>query len=116
MFSIIATSCYSLLLIYRFKESAHMILGEALEYAENGQIQDAAVSADAFLELWEKTEKTLTRFVRHEALDRITAIASRIPSLGKYEATTQFVAYTNELLAVIEDFWEDELPLPRNLL
>lgn len=116
LIAILGTASYSLFKIHSFKEEAVTILNEVKYKAESGSIEDATALACEFQQLWKITEKSMIRYVRHEPLDRIAGLAARLPYLGKYEDVSQLLAQTSELISAVENLWDNELPVLRNLL
>lgn len=112
---VICISLYSVFQIHDLEEKASSLLSTTLETARSGDMEKATALAFDFYDLWEDTQNHLIWFVRHEPLDKVTAIAARLPYLGEYRDESQFIAQTSELLALIDNIWEDELPLLRNL-
>lgn len=114
--AIIGVSLHSVWRIYQLHRENAPVLEAALEAAEQGQLEQAALLAEEFRQRWQEKQQMLLRFVRHDPLDRITSLAARLPLLAEYGDVSQFVAQTSELQALLDNLLEDELPLLRNLL
>lgn len=114
--AILAISIYSVVKIGEFRKEAIAILSSCMQAAQQGNTQEATILATDFFNFWGELQERMVRFVRHEPLNHITSIASRLPYLASSNDQSQFLAQLNELMVDIDNLWRDELPLARNLL
>lgn len=113
---IVCCSVFTLLQCRNFHSTAVKQLSQMMESAENGRPQQAAVLAEQFYESWQETKDSMVWYIRHEPLERITDISSRLEYLAKYNDLSQLLAQANQLMTCIDELYHDELPLLRNLV
>lgn len=113
---ILGCAGWSLHSLYQFKNQGLAMLDEISNDAKNGRLETAAAKAEEFRLLWRDVEGSFIQFIRRDPLEQITSASSRLPSLGEYGDLSQFLALVEELKTLVEDLWEDELPLLHNII
>lgn len=98
-----------------YQESTHL-LSDLMEQAESGRLEQAAALAVQFNDYWDQMKNDMVWYIRHEPLERITDISSRLEYLARYDDRAQLLAQTNELLTCVRELYDNELPLVRNLV
>lgn len=116
MAGVLGVSAYSLTQVYTLKNTALPLLEQALEAAQQGNLAQAGELSQQVAALWEEQHQVLVFFLNHEPIDRISGLTARLPYLAAWEDASQFSAQTSELIDCIRSLWQDELPLPQNLL
>lgn len=116
MASILGVSVYSLFQVNTLRQTTLPLLEQALDAAEQGDLSQAQSLTEQVASLWEEQHQVLVFFLNHKPIDQITALTARLPYLAAWDDASQFCAQTHELILCIRSLWQDELPLPQNLL
>ena len=110
---ILATSAFTIFQCRQFHNQAIPQVEQIIEYAETGHLEQAA---GQFFDSWSKTRDSMVWYIRHEPLEKITGIASRLESLAHHGDLSQLIAQANELIVHIDELYHNELPLIQNLI
>ena len=65
---------------------------------------------------WIDTHRTLCRYVRHAQLDQVTLAMARLEPLAAYGEKGEFTAELMRCRILLDDIWDSELPLLRNIV
>ena len=101
---------------YRMKEQMSELLLSAEVAAIAGDIERATTEAETIQKKWDKNEKRLLLYMKHNELDSIKQAIAELKFLIQYRDTAEFCAKINEALTMIEHIWESELPTLKNIL
>ena len=113
---ILATSAFTIFQCRQFRDQAIPQVEQIIEYAETGHLEQAAGLSGQFFDSWSKTRDSMVWYIRHEPLEKITGIASRLESLAHHGYLSQLIAQANELIVHIDELYHNELPLIQNLI
>lgn len=113
---ILTTSAFTIFQCRQFHDQAIPQVEQIIEYAETGHLEQAASLSGQFFDSWSKTRDSMVWYIRHEPLEKITGIASRLESLAHYGDLSQLIAQANELIVHIDELYHNELPLIQNLI
>ena len=113
---ILATSAFTIFQCRQFRDQAIPQVEQIIEYAETGHLEQAAGLSGQFFDSWSKTRDSMVWYIRHEPLEKITGIASRLESLANHGDLSQLIAQANELIVHIDELYHNELPLIQNLI
>ena len=113
---ILATSAFTIFQCRQFRDQAIPQVEQIIEYAETGHLEQAAGLSGQFFDSWSKTRDSMVWYIRHEPLEKITGIASRLESLAHHDDLSQLIAQANELIVHIDELYHNELPLIQNLI
>ncbi len=87
-----------------------------LDYTvKNGSTEETASECEKLTEFWLGKHHVLCRIVRHELLDQTTMAVSRFSSLAEYEEFGELSAEISRCRLLIEEIWDSEVPLLRNI-
>jgi hypothetical protein len=86
------------------------------EIAESGDKEKAANESKRIAERWIEEHHVLCRIVRHTQLDQVTLAVARFEFLARYGETAELTAEINRCRILLEDIWDSELPLIRNIM
>ena len=75
-----------------------------------------ASECEEFTEYWLSRQHILCRIVRHELLDETAIAVSRFSSLAQYGEYGELSAEADRCRILMEEIWDSELPLLRNIL
>ncbi|MBR3609952.1 MAG: DUF4363 family protein [Oscillospiraceae bacterium] len=75
-----------------------------------------ASECEKFTEYWLSRQHILCRIVRHELLDETAIAVSRFSSLAQYGEYGELSAEADRCRILMEEIWDSELPLLRNIL
>ena len=113
---ILGLSVFTQLQCRRFYQEGTQLLSELMQQAKSGHLEEAAALAGQFYDHWDQTKNAMVWYIRHEPLERITDISSRLMYLAIYDDRAQRLAQTNELMVCVRELYDNELPLLRNLV
>ena len=88
-------------------------LSEVL-YTE-GTTEKTAEKSDEFIEFWKTKQDSLSRIIRHDLLDKITSSSSAFKELSVFGESGELSAEIARCRAAIEEIWDSERPLLRNI-
>ncbi len=113
---ILASSFWSLWQFSLLRQEAEPLF-QTMEQALAQQDAEASLSASQqFLQLWKDYEQKLIPFVRQDPLEVIGGCAARLPALAEHQAAADFAATLRELRYRMDELWDSELPIFRNLI
>lgn len=104
----------SLIVVQKKGENFEMKLENIKQSAENGE-EKAAELITSFNEEWHKTEPILSRFMRGDRLEELTAIFARLGPLLEYGDRAEFFAEINRGKILLEHIWITERPHLKNI-
>lgn len=113
---ILSLSVFTLFQCKRYCSETVSLVSKVIEEAENGRLEQAAVLAEQLNESWSKTKNSMVWYIRHEPLERVSDIASRLEFLARYGDLPQLIAQANQLRTCVDELFDNELPLLRNLV
>ena len=112
----VSFNCLCLHSVTESKNRVTMRLDELSEsFFENGTNEKTAAKAAEFENFWMDEHHTLCRLVRHELLDKITSSVSMLHSLALCGDNGAFLAEISCCKMLIEEVWDSERPLLRNI-
>ncbi len=83
--------------------------------AELGDNKKTAESARQLTEKWVELHHTLCRYVRHTQLDQVTLAMARLEPLALHGEIGELTAELNRCKILLDDIWDSERPLIRNI-
>jgi hypothetical protein len=84
--------------------------------AEEGDNKKTAEAAAILIADWIKRHQTLCRIVRHTQLDQVTLAVARLEKLAEHGDIGELTAEIDRCRILLEDIYDSELPLPRNIV
>lgn len=112
---VLGFNSYCLFSVTEIKNEVFSKLDELYTFALTETDIRTSEKADEFTEYWIETQHILCRMVRHDLLDETTVAVSRLSPLAKFGEKGEFCAEINRCRILIEEIWDSELPLPRNI-
>lgn len=97
-------------------QEMQMILDAAEEAALNQDLDQAVQVSEQLEKFWEKKEKFLLLYVKHNDIDDLGECISELKYLAELGDTAEFCSKLNQTRGMIEHVWISELPIPRNFL
>ncbi len=92
------------------------ILDSAEEAALNHDLNQAVKVSEQLEDFWEKKERFLLLYVKHNDIDDLGECISELKYLAKLGDVAEFCSKVNQTRGMIEHIWISELPIPRNFL
>ena len=83
--------------------------------ADSGETEKTAEMISQFNEEWHQAEMRLSRFMRGDRLEELTAIFARLGPLFEYSETAEFYAEINRGKTLLEHMWLKERPTLKNI-
>lgn len=84
--------------------------------AEEGDDKKTAEAAAILSADWIERHHTLCRIVRHTQLDQITLAVARLEKLAKHGEIGELIAEIDRCRILLDDIYDSELPLLRNIV
>ena len=117
LFIIVAVlSTMGIMNTYQMKTQMKECLLAAEQAAMQGDIEKAVKESEKIQKQWDKQEKWLLLYVKHNEIDTINQSISELKFLIQYQDTAEFCSKINETITMIEHVWESELPIFKNIL
>lgn len=82
---------------------------------ENESNEQILTECEDFTEYWLSEHHILCMIVRHELLDQTTISVSRFVPLAKYDEKGELASEINRCKLLMEEIWDSERPVPRNI-
>jgi len=111
--AILGISCFSLFVLERDMGELGGLAEELRYRTPAGELEEK--SRELF-DRWNEKEKLLVIFVRHDALDELTALMAELPSLARHGEYGHFYSGVDVVLARLDDLLDSARPTYRNLL
>ncbi len=92
------------------------ILDQAEAAALRQNITEAAAVVEQLEAFWDKKERSLLLYVKHNDVDALGECISELKYLAKLGDSAEFCSKLNQVRGMIEHIWISELPIPRNFL
>ncbi len=94
------------------KNSTHLIqsidqIQQALQAQQYDQLEQ---SVTEFSDNWSEIEYGMSRYIRHNHLETITAVVARLPALVRYKAFYEVSADLDQVRTLLEHLVEFETP------
>ncbi len=115
MFLLIGFNIYCLSAVREAKDD----ISERLDFIEytivNGNSEKTASECEKFEKYWISAQHNLSRIVRRELLVQTTEAVARFVPLAKYEEYGELYSEINLCRILIDEIYDSELPLFRNI-
>ena len=82
----------------------------------SGNYQKTALECEKFTEYWLLKQHVMSRIIRHDLLDRITVSVSGFVPLFEFGETGELASEISRCKILIEEIYDSERPLLRNIL
>ena len=115
MLILLAFNVFCLFTIGRIKNEATEKLDSLYEVAASGNSGKIAEECEKFTGDWLSEHHVLCLIVRHDLLDQVTIAVSRFVPLAEYGETGELSAEILRSKILIEEIWDSERPLLRNI-
>jgi len=115
MLILLAFNVFCLFTIGRIKNEATEKLDSLYEVAASGNSEKIAEECEKFTGYWLSEHHVLCLIVRHDLLDQVTIAVSRFVPLAEYGETGELSAEILRSKILIEEIWDSERPLLRNI-
>lgn len=112
MILIIVISCLNLFILYKTKNDTINLINCIIEDIDNSEIQKANDKKSELFTKWHNDKKFLSLFIKQNILDEVS---TQIGSLYEIEEQS-FKGQLYIIKIIINDIFDDELPLLRNIL
>ena len=112
---LLSFNTFCLFTIGKIKNEATIKLEELYEHAFSENAEKIAEECEKFTEYWLSEHHTLCLIVRHDLLDQVTISVSRFVPLAKFGETGELSAEILRSKILIEEIWDSERPLLRNI-
>ena len=112
---LLSFNTFCLFTIGKIKNEAAGKLEELYEHACFESPDKLAAECEKFTEYWLSEHHTLCLIVRHDLLDQVTISVSRFVPLAKFGETGELSAEILRSKILIEEIWDSERPLLRNI-
>lgn len=89
---------------------------ELLALAEEGDNEKTAEAAAILAADWIERHHTLCRIVRHTQLDQVTLAVARLEKLAEHGEIGEMTAEIDRCMILLDDIYDSELPLLRNIV
>ncbi len=113
--AVVATSCVCLFYLTNLKNDFSKDFDELYELNAAGDNEKTAAAAKELTEKWMDKLHVFCRIVRHTQLDHVTLAVAKFESLAKYGENGELAAEIDRCKILLEDIWDSELPLFRNI-
>ncbi len=107
---------FCLHIIEKIKNEATEKLDIIYENLELQSIEKTALECEEFAEYWLSEHHILCLMVRHDLLDEATIAVSGFVPLSKFGETGELASEINRCKILLEEIWDSERPLLRNIL
>ncbi len=115
MLILLAFNVFCLFTIGKIKTEATEKLDFLYEVAASGNSGKIAEECEKFTGYWLSEHHVLCLIVRHDLLDQVTIAVSRFVPLAEYGETGELSAEILRSKILIEEIWDSERPLLRNI-
>lgn len=112
---LLSFNTFCLFTIGKIKNEATGKLDELYEHAFSENSGKIAAECKEFTEYWLSEHHTLCLIVRHDLLDQVTISVSRFVPLAKFGENGELSAEILRSKILIEEIWDSERPLLRNI-
>ena len=112
---LLSFNTFCLFTIGKIKNEATIKLEELYEHAFSENAEKIAEECEKFTEYWLSEHHTLCLIVRHDLLDQVTVSVSRFVPLAKFGETGELSTEILRSKILIEEIWDSERPLLRNI-
>ena len=114
--AVIATCCYCLFTLSKLKDEFLLELDRLYSLNAAGDNEKTAEAAKELTDLWLQKLHIFCRIVRHTQLDHVTLAIARFESLARYGENGELAAEIDRCKILLDDIWDSERPLIRNIL
>ena len=97
------------------KETKESMISRLDELSAIANTKKATETASEITDYWIDTHHVLCRIVRHKLLEQVTISVSRLESLAKYGETGLLSAEISNCRILVEEIWDSERPILRNI-
>ncbi|MBQ2898289.1 MAG: DUF4363 family protein [Oscillospiraceae bacterium] len=115
MLILLAFNVFCLFTIGKIKNEATEKLDFLYKVAASGNGGKIAEECEKFTGYWLSEHHVLCLIVRHDLLDQVTIAVSRFVPLAEYGETGELSAEILRSKILIEEIWDSERPLLRNI-
>lgn len=116
MAAVVVLNIFCFLVVTKTKDDVTFRLNELSAMVdEKGATEEVAKEAKEITEYWLDTHHTLCRIVRHKLLEQVTIAVSRLEPLARYGETGELSAEISHCRLLVEEIWDSERPILRNI-
>ncbi|MBQ3531101.1 MAG: DUF4363 family protein [Oscillospiraceae bacterium] len=112
---LIIFNCFCLDTITKIKNEATLKLDELYMLTANEDFEKTALECEKFTEYWLSEHHILSLIVRHDLLDQTTFSVSRFVPLAKFEEKGELASEISRCKILLDEIWDCERPLFRNI-
>ncbi len=105
--------------LHSLEKNKDILLSEMEELsvlAEEGDNEKTAEAAAILAADWIERHHTLCRIVRHTQLDQVTLAVARLEKLAEHGEIGEMTAEIDRCMILLDDIYDSELPLLRNIV
>lgn len=112
---LIGFNVFCLVFLSETKEKAVEKLDFIYESIENRDYEITAYQCGYFTEYWLSSQHILSLMVRHDLLDQVSSSVAKFVPLSEFEEWGLLASETAKCRIFIEEIWDSERPLLRNI-
>ncbi len=116
LFIILSVSFFTIIQCKNLCSEAYSQVLQIKENTKSDRPQEAVAMAQQFYKFWNKSKNSMVWYIRHEPLEKITALSSRLEALIQNDDLAMLEAYCDELLVRINELYHNEIPKLHNLI
>lgn len=113
---ILCTSIFGIFQCAAVHNYSQEALSQIATYAKAGRLEEAAGLAGQFFDFWNRAQDSMVWYLRHEPLEKITSISSRLQTLALLEERSILLTEISELQVHLDELYRGELPIWQNLV
>ena len=109
---------FNIFCLFEIRKAKDDISGrlDFIEYTlASGNSEETALECEKFTEYWIEKQHLLSRIVRHELLEQTTNSVAQLAPFAEYEEYGDLSAQISICRILIEEIYDSELPLFRNI-
>ena len=110
LFSVIGLGIGSQFYLVHTKEKAVSMVETALESVERGDLPAARIQILEFSDYWEKEEKYLTIFVRHQQIEELSVLTASLEPMLACGNIAEYYVTNAQVMKLLEMIIESERP------
>lgn len=114
--AVIVFNFFCLFTIAKIRNESVQKLDLLYSYVRYDDREKTAFECEKFTEYWFSEHRILSQMVRHDFLDQITVAVSGFVPLAEFDETAELASEINRCKILIEEMWDSERPILRNIL
>ena len=112
---LVAVIVLNIFCLHVVKEAKENMISRLDELSAISDRTEAAETASKITDYWIDIHHILCRIVRHKLLEQVTVSVSRLESFAKYGEIGLLSAEISNCRILVEEIWDSERPVLRNI-